>query len=152
LLNKQTEVVKKKQRTAVRRALVRLQRERSLFCISSLTPSEHSSGEKTKRGDITRQGAGRLRPILVEAAWRAIKIDPIHSAVPNKNIAAHAAFQNSKPQWAFLVRSLFPPDELAHLFHLNSHPIALLWVNRGIGATHAWLIDNLSANYLELNV
>ncbi|REJ91323.1 MAG: IS110 family transposase [Planctomycetota bacterium] len=34
-----------------------------------LTPSENSSGERTRRGSITCAGNGRLRWILVEAAW-----------------------------------------------------------------------------------
>jgi transposase len=34
-----------------------------------LVPSEHSSGEKTKRGSITKTGNGHVRRVLVEAAW-----------------------------------------------------------------------------------
>lgn len=49
--------------------------ERRLFCFSGLTPSEKSSGENVRRGHITRQGSGRIRKILTEAAWRAIKRD-----------------------------------------------------------------------------
>jgi transposase len=41
-----------------------------------LTPSEHSSGERTWRGAITRQGNGWVRTWLIEAAWKAITIDP----------------------------------------------------------------------------
>jgi transposase len=41
-----------------------------------LTPSEHSSGEYTRQGHITRQGNSILRGIFVEAAWVAIHNDP----------------------------------------------------------------------------
>jgi transposase len=41
-----------------------------------LTPSEHSSGDQVRRGHITRQGNGWVRTWLVEAAWKAITIDP----------------------------------------------------------------------------
>lgn len=41
-----------------------------------LTPSEYSSGERVRRGGITRQGNGRVRAWLIEAAWRAITQDP----------------------------------------------------------------------------
>jgi len=41
-----------------------------------LTPSEHSSGERTRRGGITRQGNGQVRSWLIEAAWKAITMDP----------------------------------------------------------------------------
>lgn len=34
-----------------------------------LTPSEHSTGDRHRRGAITRAGNGRLRRLLVEAAW-----------------------------------------------------------------------------------
>ncbi|MEM6451817.1 MAG: IS110 family transposase [Cyanobacteria bacterium P01_D01_bin.105] len=51
------------------------QNERQLFSYTGLTPSEYSSGEKTHRGHITRQGNSRVRAILVEVAWRAIGED-----------------------------------------------------------------------------
>jgi transposase len=34
-----------------------------------LVASEHSSGQKTKRGSITKAGNGHVRRVLVEAAW-----------------------------------------------------------------------------------
>jgi transposase len=42
-----------------------------------LTPSEYSSGDRTRRGPITRQGNGWVRTWLIEAAWKAITIDPV---------------------------------------------------------------------------
>jgi transposase len=50
--------------------------ERALFSYTGLTPCEDSSGESIRRGHITRQGNSRLRQVLVEAAWRAIRKDP----------------------------------------------------------------------------
>ncbi len=49
--------------------------ERQLFSYTGLTPCEYSSGESIRRGHISKQGNSRLRAILVEAAWRAIKKD-----------------------------------------------------------------------------
>ena len=49
--------------------------ERQLFSYTGLTPSEYSSGENIRRGHISRQGNSRVRAILVEIAWRAIKKD-----------------------------------------------------------------------------
>jgi len=40
-----------------------------LMSYLGLVPSEHSSGEKTKRGSITKSGNGHARRVLVEAAW-----------------------------------------------------------------------------------
>lgn len=49
--------------------------ERQLFSYTGLTPSEHSSGPSIRRGHITRQGNARVRFVLCEAAWRAIRKD-----------------------------------------------------------------------------
>ncbi len=46
-----------------------------LYSFTGLTPGEYSSGEKTHRGHISRQGSSRLRHLLVEAAWQAIRKD-----------------------------------------------------------------------------
>ncbi len=55
--------------------LTQFDNERQLFSYTGLTPCEYSSGEAIRRGHISKQGNSRLRAILVEAAWRAIKID-----------------------------------------------------------------------------
>ncbi len=49
--------------------------ERQLFSYTGLTPSEYSSGDTVRKGHITRQGNKRVRYILNQAAWRAIKQD-----------------------------------------------------------------------------
>ncbi len=46
--------------------------ERQLFSYTGLTPSEHSSGDSIRRGHI-RQGNTRVRCVLCEAAWTAIR-------------------------------------------------------------------------------
>jgi transposase len=45
-----------------------------------LVPSEHSSGDKVKRGGITKTGNGHARKVLVEAAW-AYRMKPRVSRV-----------------------------------------------------------------------
>ena len=52
------------------------QNEGQLFKYVGLTPTEHSSGEHVRQGHISRQGKPIIRKILVQAAWKAIKIDP----------------------------------------------------------------------------
>lgn len=52
--------------------------------MTGLTPSEHSSGEHTRQGHITRQGNSVLRKILIEAAWVAIYKDPSLEAIFNQ--------------------------------------------------------------------
>jgi len=49
--------------------LSRFRRPRQLMAYSGLTPSEHSSGEKVRRGAITKTGNAHLRRVLLEAAW-----------------------------------------------------------------------------------
>ncbi len=55
--------------------LSQFQNERQLFSYTGLTPSEFSSGDTVRKGHITRQGNKRVRYILNQAAWRAIKKD-----------------------------------------------------------------------------
>lgn len=55
--------------------LQQFKNERQLFSYVGLTPSEHSSGEHTRQGHITKQGKPLLRKILVQAAWVAIRHD-----------------------------------------------------------------------------
>lgn len=47
----------------------RFQNPRELFSFLGLVPSEQSSGESQHRGAITKTGNGRVRMILIEAAW-----------------------------------------------------------------------------------
>lgn len=49
--------------------LSRFDHPRQLMAYLGLVPSEHSSGETTKRGGITKTGNGHARRMLVEAAW-----------------------------------------------------------------------------------
>ncbi len=42
---------------------------RALMSYLGLVPREHSSGDRTRRGSITKTGNGHVRRILVEAAW-----------------------------------------------------------------------------------
>jgi len=49
--------------------------ERKIFKYVGFTPCEHSSGEHTRQGHITRQGKPILRKILIQAAWTAIRYD-----------------------------------------------------------------------------
>ena len=50
-------------------ALSRFQSPRQLMGYSGAVSSEHSSGQKTRRGAITKTGNAHLRRVIVEAAW-----------------------------------------------------------------------------------
>jgi transposase len=49
--------------------LSRFASARQLMGYSGLVPSEHSSGQSTSRGSITKTGNAHLRRVLVESAW-----------------------------------------------------------------------------------
>lgn len=48
---------------------------RQLGAFVGLVPTEHSTGDKTARGAITRTGDSRLRSKLIQSAWSAIRQD-----------------------------------------------------------------------------
>ncbi len=41
-----------------------------------LIPKEHTSGENTNRSEMSRRGNNRLKTMLIESAWVAIRTDP----------------------------------------------------------------------------
>ena len=47
----------------------RFRRPRELMAYLGLVPSEHSSGDRTQRGGITKAGNRHVRRVLVESAW-----------------------------------------------------------------------------------
>lgn len=49
---------------------------RSIAGFLGLVSSEHSTGDKVNRGEITRIGDSRLRNKLIQCAWTAIRKDP----------------------------------------------------------------------------
>jgi transposase len=62
----------------------RFSRAEQLTSYLGLTPSEYSSGESIRRGNITRRGNGAVRALLVEAAWTAIRRDPVRRRFYNR--------------------------------------------------------------------
>lgn len=53
----------------------RFRRGYQLAAYVGLTPSQYSSGERTRMGRITRAGRGAVRATLVEASWTLIRKD-----------------------------------------------------------------------------
>ena len=64
---------------------------RRLMGYLGMTPSEHSSGVKERKGGITKAGNGRVRRMLTEIGWHQVK--PI---VVSKNLRCRRAGQ---PAW-----------------------------------------------------
>jgi transposase len=61
-----------------------------LMSYLGLVPSEHSSGEKRRRGAITKAGNTHARRLLVEAAWNS-RTRPRKSVVINRRREGHSA-------------------------------------------------------------
>lgn len=55
----------------------RFKSQDALFQYTGLTPAEYSSGEHIRQGHIDKQGPSRIRHILVEISWRAVKVDVV---------------------------------------------------------------------------
>jgi transposase len=71
--------------------LLQFKNERELFSYIGFTPSEHSSGEHTRQGHITKQGKSIVRKILVQASWVAIRHDKALQAVYERIAAKSGA-------------------------------------------------------------
>jgi len=57
---------------------------RQLGGFLGLVPTEHSTGERTDRGSITRTGDERLRSKLIQASWSAIRQDGEQGSVSTR--------------------------------------------------------------------
>ena len=65
---------------------------RDLMSYLGLTPSESSSGEKQKKGSITKSGNKRVRRLLTEVSW--------HYRHPYRISRELKRRRNAQPQWA----------------------------------------------------
>ena len=70
----------------------RFESPRHLMSYLGLTPSEDSSGDKQKKGSITKTGNKRVRRLLNETAWHYR-----HRYVPSKTLKQR---RKGQPQWA----------------------------------------------------
>ncbi|MFC1676925.1 IS110 family transposase [Planctomycetota bacterium] len=70
----------------------RFESPRHLMSYLGLTPSENSSGEKQKKGAITKAGNKRIRRLLNEAAWHYR-----HRYIPSKVLKNR---RKGQPKWA----------------------------------------------------
>ena len=56
---------------------LRFSNRRQIAAYLGVVPSAHESGEANDRkGRITRQGPGRVRKVLCQASWTAVRLDP----------------------------------------------------------------------------
>jgi len=62
----------------------RFESARGLMAFVGLVPSEHSSGGKKQRGEITKAGNGHVRRLLIEAAWHYRHRPSVRSLAPRR--------------------------------------------------------------------
>ncbi len=101
--------------------------ERQLFSYVGLTPSEHSSGEQVRRGSITKAGNRQVRSILIEAAWRAIRLDPSLKSFFNRLSARTGKSKGIVAVARKLlgrIRAAFRKGQLYLIRKIEEHPIA----------------------------
>lgn len=67
-----------------------IQNGRQIAGFLGMVSSEHSTGEKQNRGEITRTGDSRLRSKLIQSAWTAIRKDPELLAFYSRIYRRHA--------------------------------------------------------------
>jgi transposase len=82
--------------------MTRVAKERALCSSTGLTPSEDASGASVRRGPMSRQGSSRVRPVLVETAWRAMPRD----GVRKERFARIAATRGKKRAIGAMARRL----------------------------------------------
>jgi transposase len=68
---------------------------RQLMSYLGLTPSEESSGEKDRKGAITKAGNGRVRRVLMEASWHQAKAPGVSRALRKR--------REGQPAWVIEV-------------------------------------------------
>src|SRR5258707_6646506 len=54
---------------------------RKIACLAGMVPSEWSTGDKERRGSITKVGVPAIRRIIVEMVWRMILVQPQYKPV-----------------------------------------------------------------------
>ena len=69
----------------------RFQRARAVMAFVGLVPGERSTGERTRRGPITKMGNGLVRRLLVEAAWHYRHEPRIGAALRQRRLGQPAA-------------------------------------------------------------
>jgi transposase len=80
--------------TAIRRILElrdvkRFRKKQQFASFLGLIPSDYSTGEQDHKGHITKQGNRHIRAWLIEAAWIAIRYDPV-LLEKYQNVVAHS--------------------------------------------------------------
>lgn len=118
----------------------RFEHPRELMAYLGLVPSERSSGNKQRRGSITKTGNSHARRILVEAAWH-------YRHAPARNVRMKARWEGQPPS---VVEHAFKAQERLHrrYFRLTSRgkpaQIAVVAVAREL-CGFAWAVARAAA-------
>ena len=58
-----------------------VKQRRKIACLAGMVPSEWSTGQKERRGSITKVGVPAIRRIIVEMVWRMVLFQPQYQPV-----------------------------------------------------------------------
>lgn len=67
----------------------RFKNRRQMGSFTGLVPSEASTGESFRQGSVTKVGNPRIRALLVEMAWRLVRLQPKYHAVKKWEVILH---------------------------------------------------------------
>jgi len=109
-----------------------------LMAYAGLVPSEHSSGERRKRGAITKAGNATVRRTLVEAAW-TYRFPPRQS-YPIRTRSAHLPEPIRDKAWQAQTRLC---RRMRHLSRQGKHRNAVLTAVARELAGHVWAIGRM---------
>jgi transposase len=85
---------------------------RQLMGYLGLVPSEHTTGDRIRRGGLTKTGNGRARKVLIEAAWTYAR--PAKAPAAQRQPAAvHAIAEKARPRLSRRYRHLLGRGKLA---------------------------------------
>jgi transposase len=91
---------------------------RRLMSYLGLTPRENSSGEKVKKGPITKAGNKRIRRLLIQAGWHQR-----HMLVTSKDLAKR---RKGQPEWVVKIAKSAQKrlhKRYWHLLHNGKMPV-----------------------------
>jgi transposase len=109
-----------------------------LMAYVGLVPSEYSSGERQKRGEITKAGNGVVRRALVEAAWTYRF--PARQSYPIRSRSAHLPEPIRDKAWQAQTRL---SRRMRELRGRGKHPNAVLTAVARELAGHVWAIARM---------
>jgi transposase len=109
-----------------------LQNSDELAAFFGLIPSENSTGDDQNRNEITKQGAGTARSLLVEASWVAIRKDwelaAFYQRIYQRNTKRYAGAKAIVAVARKLAVRLYHVLKYRHNYEIKKEPESLIYL------------------------